>query len=221
MVFFSVKVDLNVKLIGEDSFKELSLVNQPKYSDMAYLPMSELHVPFHVYLAGLDNVNSKSFPRMDDYSVDTIFVESFLYYGEEKIPESICMTNEVPVAKQIRFSQWMMEKFSSHLLYDTIPRDTRIAFIVWGNYKAEKGTEQVLLGFVAKNLVNHMGILASGPVDLPMWPFPAKKKGKHKAREIDPNFIFRATTRPNLSMREGLLSLSLSLSLSRYLSLSL
>lgn len=200
---YNAKVDPNVKLIGEDSFKDLTLVNQLKYADLPYLPMSELHVPFHVFLAGLDNVNSKSFPRMDDYSIDTIFVESFLYYGEEKIPESMCLTNEVPVTKQIRFSQWMMEKFSSHLLYDMIPRDTRIAFIVWGNYKAEKGTEQVLLGFVAKNLVNHMGILASGPVDLPMWPFPAKKKGKHKAREIDPNFIFRATTRPNLSMREG------------------
>lgn len=202
-VQYKAKVNQNMQLIGEDSFKDITLTSHSRFTELPFLPFSELHIPFRVHLLGLDNVNNKSFPRMDDYNVETIFVECFLYYGEEKIPESICVTQDVGVSKQVRFSQWLMGGFSNQLLYDGLPRDTRIAWVVWGRYKAEKGAEQVLLGYVAKNLINHVGVLTAGPVDLPMWPFPAKKKGKHKAREIDPNFIFRATTRPNLSVREG------------------
>ncbi len=48
-------------------------------------------------------------------------------------------------------------------------------------------------------LIDERGFLATGARQYRLWPFPPRKKGKHKTREVDPDFIYRACTRDNIS----------------------
>merc|ERR1712130_241386 len=73
-------------------------------------------------------------------------------------------------------------------------------FILWGTTASleekEKGEEELVrLGWVVQQLVDRYGKLATGEIDLKLWAFPGIKKDKHKVRELDMDFIFRATNR--------------------------
>lgn len=191
------KMSTDDGVISDTMYQEVEVGDDKKN-----ILMSELHVPFRMNILGIDQVNASTFPRLKDFQISSVFVEAFLFNGVEIIPHSRSYTDDTALSTEPRWNRWM-GGYSSHTLIDALPREVRMGFIVWGKTTGgENASRNVRLGWVLRPVVSHDGSVCTGLQDLRIWAFPKKSKKKHGgSREVNDDFIFRATTRENLSVR--------------------
>lgn len=199
------KIDRSIRLVtAETHVAAYKLAMNPKADlwQLRSLPMAALHTPFSLKVVGIDNINTETFPRLTP-NIGSIYIRACLFHGCEYLDWS----HELPaqeLGETVRWDAMLQGGYSSQ--YSLLPREVRLGFVVIAK-RADKDKE-VPLAWVTSVLVDHMGVMRTGRVEFKLWPFPATEGKKHgKKRDLDPDFLFRATTLDNKSVGAPVASL--------------
>lgn len=188
---YRATVKPELKPVNRDDYKVANM--DKNLFNMGVLSMSSIATPYRVRVCGLDNCTQESLPRMGP-SVGHLWMETFLFVGNRKIPGTIHRTSLREFGKSPRWLQWYT---STGVNYSTLPSYTRVGFMVYG--KKVDINKDILLAWSSMTLVDAQGELSNGAKNIKLWPIAAKVKDKHGGKpKFDPDFIFKASTRENL-----------------------
>jgi len=194
---YTAKIDRSVRVMTADTHVDIAAAARDPMADLTKLrafPLSSLNTPFSMRVLGVDNVNSETMPRLTP-TIGSIYVRACLFHGCEYLDWS----HELPaldVADTMRWDAHLPGSFQSQ--FSLLPREARLGFVVIG--KRSDKDKEVPLAWVTSVLVDHTGTLKTGRVEFRLWAFPAAEGKKHgKKRDLDPDFLFRATTVDNRS----------------------
>eukprot|EP00808_Paulinella_micropora_P000718 g11522.t1 len=170
------------------------------WQELTELPLRELHIPFRFRLVGLDHISDHSMPRLGSQpltdSTDKLFVRSYLIHGFNIVDDSKVETPAFEIREHLNYSK----ECRLPLNLSELPRECRMVFEA---RSVSPGGEEQLVAWAVLPLVDESGALLSGRQAIRLWSVEARNKGKHKKRDLGPDFIFRATTRDNRSDRQA------------------
>lgn len=200
-ITYQSHIPADLEALSKEDYRNMSV--RGPWSEIKSLPMSAVNFPFRGRVIGIENFNAETFPRLGDKEdVSQVFLRCFVFHGVTKVFEF----TELPlvdVADELRWNHVLQNDTTPNILINNIPRESKIGFILVGKNPAEKDKE-MWLGWVALQLVDVKGHFLQGAREYRMWPFPSREGKKHgKKRDVDPNFIFRATNVDNASVENG------------------
>lgn len=184
-------------------FQNLPVPPLTSWENVKQIPFSSLNFPFGVRVAGLEDVDKDTLPRLED--VNSLFVEIFLIHGMTVLENFTMTTTQQEVSSNPRFMEWLKYPAKHEINWNRLPRETRVCFIVSGKEPEKEKAPPQRLGWATLNLIDEYGQMLHGKVNIRLWPFPSlhKKKGHGKVRDLsyEPAFYVRNTTRDNHSIK--------------------
>ena len=107
-------------------------------------------------VVGLDSVDHKSLPRLHDESITSVYLEVFVFHGENKLPKTIRTIKPRILEHNPRWDAWLMDEFERQTLVSELPREARVGFLLWGKPHSSEAAD-VRLAWCVLQLVDHYG----------------------------------------------------------------
>jgi len=188
------KVPRNITLCTKTSHRDVP-AGWTFGSNQKALQMSSVNTPFRTRIVGIENITPSSMPSLSR-NITQLVVRATLFHGTTVLGFADMETPSMDVATDIHIGSTLVGS-GQNMLISTLPRETRIVYMIVGITDDKRGTE-IPLAWVVQQLVDEHGVLVSGCKRLGLWPV-AKKDGKQhgKKRSFDPSFYFRATNVDN------------------------
>ena len=156
----------------------LEILKSSNSNSYPYIPKDYLkNQPFKLRIIGLDNVNKLSIPKLNDVNnvINEIFIETYLYIGNQRLSLSLNKTDTKSVLQQS--PRWYKWYISSKVNLSSLPSYTRLAFLIFGK-KQDNPDKNILLAYNSINLFDQNGLLIMGKHSFNCWtnPFSTIKK---------------------------------------------
>jgi hypothetical protein len=193
---YKASVVKGLPVISEEDFLNLSSQDKLWYQ-MEFINLWDVEWPYRVWILGCDYISTQSLPRLDT-SITKLSVRTFLYHGLEIFKRSDLISREVPLGENPRWSECMEPKGAKSIILGSLPRETRIAFILYG--KSAQSPE-IVLGWACLPLVDQYGRLNRGKKSLKLWPTSQEMEEAGELKDL--NFILVSTLRDNGLMTAG------------------
>jgi phosphatidylinositol-4,5-bisphosphate 3-kinase len=193
-----VKPQAQAEVLSKDTFADLVDVTNASFDQMStltHIPVASLNVPFSVHVVGLDNLNVDSLPRFSS-DIVSVYMRVTLLHGVVELPFQF-ETQSQDINETLLINETLYGGPQS--LLSILPRETRIAYMLYGRTKEDDRSKDIQLGAVVNQIFNERGHLLSGQTAHYVWAFPASSGRKQVGgkRYKDPLYLFRCQNYDN------------------------